>query len=70
MSNIKDKRKKNDDSKLSEYFQNAEIIIRQQSNIILEKTIQSETRNNNEKTFNYEFNENDTIDYIALVEKK
>ena len=70
MLNIKDRRKKNDDSELSKYFQNAEIVIRQESDIILEKAIQPETRNDNEKTFNHEFSENDAVDYTALVEKK
>ena len=70
MSNIKGKRKKNDDDKLSEHSQNAKIVVRQESNIILEKTIQSETRNDNEKTFNHEFSEIDVVNYTALVEKK
>ena len=70
MSSIKDRRRKNDDSELSEHSQNAEIVICQESNVTLEKTIQSETRNNNEKIFNHEFNENDAVDYIAFVEKK
>ena len=39
MSNIKDKRRKNDDNELSKHFQNAEIVIRQESNIIFRKTI-------------------------------
>ena len=39
MSGIKNKRKKNDDDKLSEYPQNAEIIIRQESNATLKKRI-------------------------------
>ena len=39
MSRIKDRRRENDDDELSEYFQNAEIIIRQESDAILEKTI-------------------------------
>ena len=55
---------------MSEHFQNAKIVIRQKSDAILEKTIQSETRNDNEKTFNHEFNENDAVNYIAFVEKK
>ena len=70
MSSIKDKRKKNDDDELSEHFQNAKIVIRQESNAILEKTIQFETRNDNKKIFSHEFNENDAVDYTALVEKK
>ena len=70
MSGIKDRKKENDNNELSEHFQNAEIVIRQESNVILEKAIQSETKNDNEKTFNYEFSENDTVDYTALVEKK
>ena len=70
MSNIKGRKRRNDDDKLSEHSQNAEIVVRQESDAILEKTIQSETRNDNEKTFNHEFNENDAVDYTALVEKK
>ena len=70
MSNIKDRKRKNDDDELSEHSQDAEIIICQKSDATLEKTIQSETRNNNEKIFSYEFNENNAVDYIAFVEKK
>ena len=70
MSNIKDKRKKNDDNELSKRFQNAKFVIHQKSNIIIEKTIQSETKNDNEKNSNYEFSENDVVDYATLVEKK
>ena len=70
MLNIKDKRKENDDNELSKHSQNAEIVIRQKSNVILEKTIQFETRNDNEKIFSHKFNENDAVDYIAFVEKK
>ena len=70
MSSIKDKRRKNDDNKLSKYFQDAEIVIRQNSNAILEKAIQSETRNDNKKIFSHEFSENDAVDYTAFVEKK
>ena len=70
MSSIKDKRKRNDDGELSEHLQNAKIVIRQESNATLEKTIQSETRNDNEKTFNHEFSENNVVDYTALVKKK
>ena len=70
MSSIKDRRRKNDDGELSEHSQNAEIVVRQESDVILEKTIQSETKDDNEKTFNHEFSENDAVDYIAFVEKK
>ena len=70
MSSAKDKRKENDDDELSKHLQDAEIVIRQKSNVILEKTIQSETRNDNEKTFNHKFSENNVVDYTALVEKK
>ena len=70
MSGIKDRRRENNDDELSEHFQNAEIVVRQESDAIFEKTIQSETRNDNKKTFSYEFSENDVVDYIALVEKK
>ena len=62
--------KKNDDGELSEHSQNAKIVVRQESNAILEKITQSETKNDNEKIFNHEFSENDAVDYIALVEKK
>ena len=70
MSSIKGRRRKNDDNELSEHSQNAEIIIRQESNATLKKTIQFETKNDSEKTFNHEFNENDVVDYTALVKKK
>ena len=70
MSNIKEKRKENDDDEQSEHFQNAKFVIRQKSNIIIEKIIQSETKDDNEKNLNHEFNENDAVDYVALVEKK
>ena len=70
MSGIKNRRKKNDDDELSEHSQNAEIVIRPKSDVTFEKTIQSEMKDDNEKTFNYKFNENDAVDYIALVEKK
>ena len=40
MSDIKDRRKKNNDDELSEHFSNAKIIIRQESNVIFEKIIQ------------------------------
>ena len=63
-------KKKNDDDEQLKHSQNAEIIIRQESNTILEKTIQSETRNDNEKIFSHEFSENNAVDYTALVEKK
>ena len=70
MSNIKDRKRKNDNDELSEHSQNGEIVIRQESDIILEKTTQSETKNDNEKIFNHEFSENNVVDYTALVEKK
>ena len=70
MSDIKDRRRKNDDDELSEHSQNAEIVIRQKSDVILKKTIQSETKNDNKKTFSHKFSENDAVDYIALVEEK
>ena len=70
MSSIKDRRKQNDDDELSKYSQNAEIVIRQESDVIFEKTIQSETRNDNEKTFSHKFSEDNAVDYIAFVEKK
>ena len=43
---------------------------RQESNIIIEKTIQSETKNDNEENSFHKFNENNAVDYVALVEKK
>ena len=70
MSNIKSRRRKNDDDELSEHSQNAEIVVRQESNATLKKAIQSETRNDNEKTFSHELSENDVVDYTALVKKK
>ena len=70
MSNIKNKKRENDNNKLSKHLQNVKIVIRQELNIIFEKIVQTETKNNNEKIFNYKFNENDVVDYIALVEKK
>ena len=39
MSSIKGRKRRNDDDELSEHFQNAEIVIRQESDAILEKTI-------------------------------
>ena len=70
MSGIKDRRKENDGDELSEHSQNAEIVVRQESNVTFEKTIQPETRNDNEKTFSHEFSEENAVDYTALVEKK
>ena len=70
MSGIKDRRKKNNDDELSEHFQNAEIVVRQESDVTFEKATQSETRNDNKKTFNHEFSENDAVDYTALVKKE
>ena len=70
MSNIKDRRRENNDDKLSEYSQNTEIVVRQKSYATFEKTIQLETKNDNEKIFNHDFSENDVVDYTALIEKK
>ena len=70
MSSIKNKKTKNDNDKLSEHLQNAETVVRQESNVTLEKTIQSETKDDNEKTFSHEFSENNAVDYIAFVEKE
>ena len=70
MSSTKDKKRENDDGELSEHSQDAKTVIHQESNVILEKTTQPETKNDNEKTFNCEFSENDAVDYTALVEKK
>ena len=70
MSSIKNRRRENDDDKLSEHLQNAKIVIRQESDVILEKTIRFETRNDNKKIFSHEFSENNAVNYIALVEKK
>ena len=70
MSNIKDKRKENDNDKLSEHFQNAKFVIRQKSNVIIKKIIQFESKDDNEKSLNYVFNKNDVVDYVTLVKKK
>ena len=70
MSGIKGKKRENNDDEQSEHFQNAEFVTRQKSDVIIEKTIQSETKNDNEKDSNHEFNENNVVDYAALVEKK
>ena len=70
MSSIKNKRRKNNDNEQSEHLQNAKFVIRQKSNIIIKKTIQSETKDDNEENSDHEFNENDVVDYAALVEKK
>ena len=70
MSNIKNRKRQNDDNELSEHSQNAEIVIRQESNVTFEKTIQSETRDDNEKTFSHKFSENNAVNYIAFIEKK
>ena len=70
MSSIKGRKRENDDGELSEHPQNAEIVIRQESDVILEKTTQPETKDDNKKTFSHEFNEKNAIDYTALVEKK
>ena len=70
MSDIKNKRKKNNDDELSKHLQNAEIVIRQKSNITFEKIIQFETKNNNEEILSHEFNDNDAVNYTAFVEKK
>ena len=70
MSSIKNKKKKNDDDEQSKHFQNAEFVIRQKSDVIIEKIIQFETKDDNEKNSSHEFNENDVVDYVALVEKK
>ena len=69
MSDIKDKRKKNDENKLSKHFENAEIVFRQESDIIFEKTIQFKIKNDNKKTFNYKFSEDDAVNYIAPIKK-
>ena len=70
MSSIKGRRRKNDGGELSEHLQDAETVVRQESDVILEKATQPETRDDNEKTFSHEFSENDAVDYTALVEKK
>ena len=70
ISGIKGRRRRNDGDELSEHSQNAEIVIRQESNATLEKATQSETRDDNEKIFNYKFSENDAVNYTALIEKK
>ena len=63
-------KKKNDDDELSEHSQDAKIVIRQKSNVTFKKTIQSETRDDNKKTFNYKFSKNDAVNYTTLIEKK
>ena len=70
MLNIKNKKRKNDDDEQSEHFQNAEFVTHQESKIIIEKIIQSEMKNNNEKNSNHEFIENDVVNYAALVKKE
>ena len=70
MSNIKNKKRKNNDNGQLKHLQDAKFVIYQKSNIIIEKTNQSETKNDNKKNSNYEFSENNVVDYIALVEKK
>ena len=70
MSSIKNKRRENNDDEQSEHSQNAKFVTRQESDVIIEKTIQSETKDDNEKNSNHEFSENDAVDYVALVEKK
>ena len=70
MSSIKDKRKKNNNNKLSGYFQDVKIVICQESDVTFEKTIQFKTKDDNEKIFSHKFNENNVVDYTALVEKK
>ena len=70
MSGIKGRRKRNDGDELSEHLQNAETVVRQESDATLEKATQPETKDDNEKTFSHEFNEDDAVDYTALVEKK
>ena len=70
MLNIKDKKRKNDDDESSEHLQNAKFVVRQESNVIIKKTIQLETKDDNEKNLNHEFNENNVVDYATLVEKK
>ena len=70
MSGIKNKKRINDNDESSEHFQNAKFVVRQKSDIIIEKTIQSETKNDNEKDSDYKFSENDVVDYTTLVEKK
>ena len=39
MSDIKNRKRRNDDDELSKHFQNAEIVICQESDVIFEKTI-------------------------------
>ena len=70
MPSIKDRRRENEIDELSEHSQDVKIVIYQKSNIFLEKTIRSETRNDNEKILSYKFSKNDAIDYTALVKKK
>ena len=70
ISNIKGRKRRNDNDELSEHSQNTEIVVRQESDATFKKTIQSEIRNDNEKIFNHEVSENDAVNYIAFVEKK
>ena len=70
MSNIKNKKKENNDEKLSEHFQDAKFVIQQKLNVIIEKIIQFKTKNDNKKNSDHEFDENDVVDYATLVEKK
>ena len=70
ISGIKDRRKENDNDELSEHLQNAEIVIRQESDVTLEKATQFETKDNNKKIFSHEFSKKNAVDYTALVEKK
>ena len=69
MSSIKDKRRKNDNNELSKHSQNAEIVIRQESNVTFKKVIQSEMKRDNEKIFSHKFSKNDAVDYIIFVKK-
>ena len=65
MLSIKGRKRKNDNDELSEHSQNAEIVIHQESNATLEKTTQSETKNDNKETFSHKFSENDAVNYIV-----
>ena len=70
MSNIKNKKIKNNINKLLKQFQNAKSVICQKLNSTFEKTIQSEMRNDNEKVLKYELNGNNAVDYTTLIKRK
>ena len=70
MSGIKGRRRGNDDGELSEHLQDAEIVVRQESDATLEKVIQSETKDDNEEAFNHEFSEKDAVDWLHCARRE